>query len=70
MVTHITSAVITFETDSVPTENNVTVWFQDENKYSIVEIKNIIENDPKEKEIVTVKGAGSARWSGRALFIG
>ena len=48
----------------------MVVWFQNEDKYSIVEIKNIIEKDPKEKEMVTVKGIGSARWAGRALFIG
>ena len=38
-------------------------------RYSIVEIKNTIEKDAKEKEMVTVKGIGSARWAGHALFI-
>ena len=39
-------------------------------RYSIVEIKNTIEKDAKEKEMVTVKGIGSARWAGHALFTG
>jgi hypothetical protein len=59
-----------FLNDSAQNQNYIVVWFQNEDKYSIVETKNVIEKDPKEKEMVTVKEAGSAQWVGCALFNG
>lgn len=49
--------------------NNYLIWFQDEDKYSIVEKKQIVEKHPKVQETVSVKGA-TGRWTGRVVFAG
>ena len=68
--TYVLTSRLNFKIDSVQTENYVVVWFQDEDKYSMVEIRSIVQKHPKEKEMVTVKGSGTTQWGCRALFIG
>lgn len=45
------------------------IWFQDEDKYSIVEKKNIVEKEVNVREMLTVNGA-KGRWTGRLMFVG
>jgi hypothetical protein len=57
-------------TGSYPVENSFyLIWFQDEDKYSIVEKKNIVEKEVNVREMLTVKGA-KGRWTGRLMFVG
>ena len=52
-----------FIAGTYPDEEQVVIWFQDDDKYSIVEHKKIMEKPAKLQQSVTFKGA-TRRWTG------